>query len=90
MAVPVLISAPREDWTRLIDSSGLAPSLFSGEGAGSPEVGGAPFIFAGELPQDPESLSVEDLEALDKTLFACRDGHFVWLHRCVGDYEAEH
>lgn len=91
MAVPVLISAPREDWTRLIDSSGLPPSLFSGQGAaGAAEVGGAPFIFSGELPQDPEALSVDDLEALDQTLFACRDGHFVWLHRCADDYEAEH
>jgi len=90
MAAPVLIAAPRHLWNSLVAGSGLPRSFFAEAGVEDesvPERGCA--LFCGESLFAAESLEIAQLEQLDRLLFACREGSFVWLHQATGDAASE-
>lgn len=90
MAAPVLIAAARPVWDELAAGSGLPAGLFASEPPAQFDDGSeGQFIFCGESLADVEALTVEQLEELDRLLFACREGSFAWIHRCTGDPSEE-
>jgi hypothetical protein len=90
MAAPIIIAAGRPLWDELLLKSGLPASLFCTEPPLEfSESGEDRMIFCGESLFDAESLSVDEVERLDRLLFACRDGSFVWLHKCTKEPEQE-
>ena len=85
MAAPVLIAAARPLWDELVAGSGLPAQMFAGQPPPDFADGtDGPFVFCGEALADAEALTVEQLEELDRLLFACREGRFAWIHRCTG------
>jgi hypothetical protein len=89
MSFPILISATEGDWDRLTSNSGIPETLFSKEPDSATDVTEAPFLFCGEIPENPELLTAEELERLDQFLFACREGRFLHLHHCTGSVDQE-
>ena len=90
MAAPILVAAARPLWDELVAKSGLPTSLFCGEPSLEfADHGEDRMIFCGESLFDAETLPVEEVERLDQLLFACRDGSFVWLHKCTEEPERE-
>jgi hypothetical protein len=90
MAAPLLIAAARPLWDELVAGSGLPAQMFAGQPPPDFADGtDGPFVFCGESLADSETLTVEQLEELDRLLFACREGSFAWIHRCTGDPSEE-
>ena len=90
MATPLLVACERQVWDDLVSRSGLPAELFSeglpNDGGGASQGG---ICYLGAIAADPDSLSTDELERIDRTLFACSGGAFVWLYRFEGSADAE-
>jgi hypothetical protein len=90
MATPLLVACERQVWDDLVSRSGLPAEVFS---EGLPNDGGdasqGGICYLGAIAADPDCLSADELERIDRTLFACSGGAFVWLHRFESSADAE-